>query len=222
MDSAYTSKYLAIARMLWDASEGNPDRIPGHYAGHLRHDYVDGSISLVSLLNRFEQYDFIEDYEFDEAVEILGKVNPNDWPDIEDIESVNLASLLSDEEDDDTELDFAEDNFGTAKTIEKGLAKVLESVLGEPVDSVRGKGGDYPSADNNFLQDSDGTFAGVFKHGEHKFNFEIFPDESGWTVTYRMSAETMDSLPPLHDQDKEDDDPTKKDYTRKPRNKGWR
>jgi hypothetical protein len=222
MDSAYSAKYLAIARMLWDASEGNPSGIPSHYTDHLAHTYADGDVSLASLLNRFEHFEFVEDYEFDEAVELLGKVRPQDWPDVEDIESVSLKDLLSIEDEDEDSLDFAEDNLGTAQTVEKGLAKVIESVLGEPVDSIRGKGGNYPSADNNFLQDSDGTFAGVFKHGEHKFNFEIFPDESGWTVTYRMSAETMDSLPPLHNQDKGDDDPTKKDYTRRPRNKGWR
>jgi hypothetical protein len=220
MDSAYTSKYLAIARMLWDASEGNPDRIPEHYAEHLRHDYVDGTVSLVSLLNRFEHHEFVEDYEFDEALELLGRVRPQDWPDIEDIQSVSIKDLLNNE--DDEEFEFAEDNFGTAEKIEKGLSRVIESVLGEKVDNVRGKGGDYPSADNNFLQEDDGTFSGTFNHGDHKFNFEIFPDESGWTVTYRLSSESMDSLPPFHNQDKEDDDPTKKDYTRRSRNKGWR
>ena len=221
MDSAYSAKYLAIARMLWDASEGNPSGIPSHYSEHLSHTYADGDISLVSLLNRFEHYEFVEDYEFDEAVELLGRVRPQDWPDIEDIESVSLKDLLN-IEDEDEDFNFAEDNFGTAQTVENGLAKVIESVLGEKVDHIRGKGGDYPSADNNFLQEDDGTFSGTFNHGDHKFNFEIFPDESGWTVTYRLSAETLDNLPPLHNQDKGDDDPTKKDYSRRTRNKGWR
>jgi hypothetical protein len=220
MDSAYSAKYLAIARMLWDASEGNPSGIPSHYSDHLAHTYADGDISLASLLNRFEHHEFVEDYEFDEALELLGRVRPQDWPDIEDIQSVSIKDLLNNE--DDEEFEFAEDNFGTAEKIEKGLSRVIESVLGEPVDNVRGKGGDYPSADNNFLQEDDGTFSGTFNHGDHKFNFEIFPDESGWTVTYRMSPETIDNLPPLHDQDKEEDDPTKKDYSRRTRNKGWR
>jgi hypothetical protein len=221
MDSAYSAKYLAIARMLWDASEGNPSGIPSHYSEHLAHTYADGDISLVSLLNRFEHYEFVEDYEFDEAVELLGRVRPQDWPDIEDIESVSIKDLLN-FEDEDEDFNFAEDNFGTAQTVENGLAKVIESVLGEKVDNVRGKGGDYPSADNNFLQGNDGTFSGTFNHGDHKFNFEIFPDENGWTVTYRLSAETLDNLPPFHNQDKQDDDPTKKDYSRRTRNKGWR
>jgi hypothetical protein len=222
MDSAYTSKYLAIARMLWDASEGNPARIPEHYADHLRHDYIDGSVSLASLLNRFEHYEFVEDYEFEEAVEMLGKVNPNDWPNVEDITSVSLEDLLESYEAKEDDFDFAEDNYGTAEKIEKGLAKVIESVLGEEVDNIRGKGGNYPSPDNNFLQQPDGTFAGTFNHADHKFNFEIYPDENGWTVTYRLSAESVDSLAPMHDEDKTEDDPTKKDYTRSPRNRGWK
>ena len=222
LDAAYQAKYLQIARMLWDTAEGDPERIPDHYASHLGHSYSDGDISMVSLLNRFDCAVSMEEQELDEAIELLGKVRPQDWPDVEDIESVSLTDLLSIEDDDEDSFNFAEDNLGTAQTVEKGLAKVIESVLGEPVDNVRGKGGDYPSADNNFLQDDDGTFSGTFKHGEHKFNFEIFPDESGWTVTYRMSPETIDNLPPLHDQDKEEDDPTKKDYSRRTRNKGWR
>jgi len=220
MDSAYFAKYLSIARMLWDASEGDPLGIPSHYSNHLSHTYVDGDISLAPLLNRFEEYEFVEDYEFDEAVELLGKVRPEDWPNIEDIESVNLRDLLNPPSED--EVDFAEDNLGTAQTVEKGLAKVIESVLGEPVDNIRGGGGGYPSSDNKFLQEGDGTFKGTFKHGENKFEFEIFPDESGWTVTYRLSADSLDGLPPFHDEDKGEDDPTKKDYTRKSRNKGWR
>ena len=222
MDSAYSAKYITIARMLWDASEGNPSGIPLHYSEHLAHTYADGDISLASLLNRFEHYEFVEDYEFEEAVELLGKVNPNDWPNVEDIASVSLQDLLASYEEKEDDFNFAEDNFGTAETIEKGLAKVIESVLGEPVDNIRGGGGNYPSKDNNFLQDGDGTFKGTFNHADHKFNFEIFPDENGWTVTYRLSAESVDGLAPMHNEDKTENDTTKKDYARKPRNKGWK
>jgi len=221
-DAAYQAKYLSMARLLWDCSQGNPRDIPGDYTEHLSHSYVDGDISLVSAIDRFEFAETLEPEEWDEAVELLSKVSEKDWPFIEDITSVNTEELLKIYDSDATEYDFAEDNLGTAEKIEKGLAAVIQSVLGEPVDNIRGGGGGYPSADNNFLQEGDGTFKGTFKHGEHKFDFEIFPDENGWTVTYRLSAESLDSLPPFHDEDKDKDDPTKKDYTRKSRNKGWR
>ena len=221
MDSAYIAKYLSISKMLWDAAEGDPSRIPDGYARHLDHTFVDGDISMVSLLNRFEFSEVLEPQEFEEALEMLGRVNPEDWPDLGSVESVHLNNLLTEGEDDE-EFDFAEDNLGTAEKIEKCLAKVIESVLGEPVTHIRGKSGSFPSPDNNFLQDTDGTFAGSCRHGDHTLIFEIAPTESGWLCTYRLAPETLDGLPRLADEDKDHDDPTKRDYSRRPRNKGWK
>jgi hypothetical protein len=48
--------------------------------------------------------------------------------------------------------------------------------------------------------------------------FEVFPDEQGWTVTYRMSAEDLDKLPEISHQD----DEKKSDYTRQVRHRGWK
>jgi hypothetical protein len=48
--------------------------------------------------------------------------------------------------------------------------------------------------------------------------FEVFPDEQGWTVTYRMHWNDLNDLPPVADQDNE----KKNDYTRHVRNRGWR
>ena len=209
--------------MLWDASEGNPAGIPSNYAEHLYHRYVDGSVSLVGLLPKFGNVDFVEDFELDEAIELLGKVNPGDWPNVEDIEGVNVEELLKIyDEDAAPGFDFVEDNLGTAERVEKVLAKVIESVLGEPVEKIRGKGGSFPSAANQFLQSPDGTFEGSFQHGNHKFNFEIAPTEAGWLCTYRMAEQTLDNLPPLHNEDKNEEDPTKKKYDRTVRNRGWK
>jgi hypothetical protein len=220
MDSAYSAKYISIAGMLWDACEGNAASIPQNYADHLHHTYLDGTVSLAPLLNRFEYEEPLTAEEFEEAIEMLGRVNPEDWPDIEDIVSLSLTELLSYEEEE--EFSFSEDNLGTAEKIEKCLAKVIESVLGEPVSHIRGKGGSFPSPDNNFLQETDGTFAGSFRHGDHTMLFEIAPTESGWLCTYRLDPETLDKLPKLANEDKDEEDPTKKDYSRTPRNRGWR
>ena len=223
MDSAYSAKYISIAGMLWDACEGNAADIPQSYADHLHHTYVGGDISLAPLLNRFEYTEPLTPEDFEEALEILGRVNPEEWPDIKDIVSLSLTEFLSDEdEEEDEDVSFAEDNLGTAEKIEKCLAKVIESVLGEPVTHIRGKGGSFPSPDNNFLQETDGTFAGSFRHGDHTMLFEIAPTESGWLCTYRLDPETLEKLPKLVNEDKKEEDPTKKDYSRTSRNRGWR
>lgn len=218
MDAAYQAKYLGMARLLWQASEGDPSRIPADYAGYLDHVYNDGDISLVGCLPLVEDYSELEDFEIDEAIEMLGKVNPGDWPDVGDIEGVSMEELLHVYDEDASEFDFVEDNLGTAEKVEQVLSKVISSVFGDKVSTIRSEKGYFASPKNNFLQEDDGTFAGTFMHDGNKFVFEIAPAEDGWICTYRMHWNDLDKLPPLHDED----DSNKNDYTRRVRHRGWK
>ena len=125
MDAAYQAKYLGIARMLWQASEGDPSRIPSDYAEHLSHTYSDGDISLVHLLPKFESFSELEDAEMDEAIEMLGKVNPEDWPLAEDVEGVSAEKLLGEYGEDNFDYDYVEDNLSTGEKVEKVLTEVI-------------------------------------------------------------------------------------------------
>ncbi len=221
MDSAFQAKYLTIARMLWNASEGDPTGIPRDYAEHLNHTYVDGDISLVSLLPKFESFSELDDVDIEEAIEMLGKVSPEDWPNVEDIEGVSVEELLRVYDIDATkpeDFNFVEDNLGTAEKVEKVLIEVISSVFGDKVSTVRSEKGYFPNPKNNFLQEEDGTFAGTFMYDGNKFMFEIAPAEDGWIATYRLHWDSLDSLPPKHDEDDKD----KNDYERKVRFRGWR
>jgi hypothetical protein len=204
--------------MLWEASEGDPRRIPDEYAAHLNHSYVDGDISLVGLLNRVEDYSELDDFEIEEAIEILGKVNPGDWPDVEDIEGVSIEELLRIYDEDATEFDFVEDNLGTAEKVEKVLIEAISSVFGDRVSTIRSEKGYFGNPKNNFLQADDGTFEGTFMYDGNKFMFEIAPTEGGWLCTYRMHWDSVDKLPPLHDEDTKE----KNNYTRRVRHRGWK
>jgi hypothetical protein len=218
VDSAYTAKYLGIARMLWNASEGCPENIPSSYCEHLHHVYVDGDISLVPLLSKFDYTEGLEDFEIEEAIEMLGKVSPSDWPNLEDIEGVSVEELLRVYDEDASAFDFVEDNLSTAEKVEKTLIEVISSVFGDSVSTVRSEKGYFANPKNNFLQEDDGTFAGTFMYDGNKFMFEVAPAEDGWLCTYRMHWDSVDKLPPIPQQD------DKKDtgYTRKVRNRGWR
>ena len=221
MDSAFTAKYLGIARMLWQASEGDPSRIPQDYAEHLNHSFIDGDISLGSLLPLVEDYSEMEDGEIEEAIEMLGKVRPSDWPDLEHIESVSLSDFLRvyDEAPEDTEdYDFVEDNLSTAEKVEKVLIEVISSVFGDKVSTVRSEKGYFANPKNNFLQEDDGTFAGTFMYDGNKYLFEVAPAEDGWLCTYRMHWDALNALPPKHDEDSEE----VTDYTRRVRHRGWK
>lgn len=217
-DAAYQAKYLGIARLLWQASEGDPARIPLDYAEHLNHTYVDGSISLAPLLAKFDYTEGLEDFEVEEAIEMLGKVNPEDWPLAEDIEGVSVEELLRIYDEDASEFDFVEDNLSTAEKVEKVLIEVISSVFGDKVSTIRSEKGYFANPKNNFLQEDDGTFAGTFMYDGNKFMFEVAPAEDGWLCTYRMHWDSVDKLPPIPQQD----DQSNNDYTRKVRNRGWR
>lgn len=217
-DAAYQAKYLGIARMLWQASEGNPASIPENYCEHLNHEYIDGDISLVSLLNRFESFSELEDQEIEEAVEMLGKVNPEDWPNLEEIEGVSLEDLLCVYDEDASEFDFVEDNLSTADKVEKVLIEVISSVFGDRVSTIRSEKGYFANPKNNFLQEDDGTFAGTFMYDNNKYMFEVAPAEDGWLCTYRMHWDSVDKLPPVS----QSDDERQTDYTRRVRNRGWK
>lgn len=219
MDAAFQAKYLGIARMLWECSEGDPSRIPEHYAEHLSYSYSDGDVSLGHLLPKFDGPQGLEDYEIDEAIELLGKVRPGDWPDPEYVESICPALLLSSgDAPEEEEFDFVEDNLSTAEKVEKTLAKVIESVFHEEVTEIRSEKGYFPNPKNNFLQEDDGTFAGTFKHGDYTYLFEVAPKEDGWIVTYRMHWDSIKKLPPIP----KEDDKTENDYTRRLRHRGWK
>lgn len=218
MDSAFQAKYLATARMLWESSQGDPSSIPQDYAEHLGHTYVDGDISLVPLLPKFESFSELEDFEIEEAIEMLGKVSPEDWPYMEDIEGVSVEELLKVYEEDASDFDFVEDNLSTADKVEKVLTEVISSVFGDRVSSIRSEKGYYANPKNNFLQEEDGTFAGTFMYNGNKFIFEVAPTETGWICTYRIHWDSLDQLPPKHDEDSKDDN----DYTRRVRHRGWR
>jgi len=204
--------------MLWEASKGDPLSIPADYCEHLRHEYVDGDISLVSLLNKFDYTEGLEDFEIEEAIEMLGKVRPEDWPNVEDIEGVSVEDLLHVYDENASEFDFVEDNLSTAEKVEKVLIEVISSVFGDRVLTIRSEKGYYANPKNNFLQEDDGTFAGTFEYDGNKFLFEVAPAENGWLCTYRMHWDSIDKLPPIN----QSDDETQTDYTRHVRHRGWK
>lgn len=206
-----------MARLLWDCSQGTPQDIPADYCEHLKHDYLDGDISLVPLLSKFDYVEGLEDFEIEEAIEALGKVSPEDWPAIEDIQGVSVEELLKVYDEDASSFDYVEDNLSTAEKTEKVLIEVISSVFGDKVSTIRSEKGYFANPKNNFLQEDDGTFAGTFEYDGNKFMFEVAPAEDGWLCTYRMHWDSIDKLPPKTDEPEEE-----KDYTRKVRNRGWK
>ena len=214
MDAAYQARYLGVAQTLIQASGGIPSGVPSAYAAHLNYTYSDGDISLAGLLPKLENFEGLEDYELNEAIEILGKVSPEEWPYPDEVESIDVEELLRIYDEDASSLEYMEAPGTTSEKAELVLRHAIESVWGDVVDKVRSVSGKYPDADNQHLQQPDGSYKGKFEYHGNVFDFQIEPDESGWTLQYRMQAKSLDSLPPITDMDSQIEESA--------RNKGWR
>ena len=145
---------------------------------------------------------------------MLGKVNPNDWPYSADVEGVNTEELLKVYDEDASFSNFAETPGTTSEKAELVLRHAIESVFGDTIDKVRSTSGKYADADNGYLQEPDGSYKGSFEYDGKKFDFQLEPDELGWTLQYRMTASAFDKLPPITDMDSQTDESS--------RNKGWK
>ena len=217
-DSAYLSQYYPMARLLLEACDTNAKDIPQHYLDNFHHKFANSDISLVPALSKLSHSESLEPWEFEEVLEILHRVNPRAWPDLESIESIDETLLL--EDNPETKYEYVEDNLGTAEKVERTLKSVIESVFKDNVNSIRDAKGNYPSSTNKFLQQDDGTFSGTFLHGEHKFHFEVAPTEVGWICTYRLSESSLDRIPQIVKDVKRDNQ--KVSNTKSIRNKGWK
>lgn len=208
VDQSFTRGARQVADLLWEMSEGNLSSITPSYLVNLRHQYEDGSISMLEVIDRVDlgQEASYEDY--CELVDSLLKVDPSEWPHPEDILTVSAEALQFQIEPD---FDFSEfegwdfeeevmeeeavvevdepDPF-SAK-METFLKKVIASVYIDGVSDVTDMEGNPPNAANNYLLSGDGkTYKGIFydtvPNGKSKqFPFTITENEQGkWSIKY--------------------------------------
>ena len=195
-DDNFENNARKVADMLWEASKGDLASIPNSYVESLSHDYSDGSVSLLHLLNRVSLTE--KTYkEFSEVVEHLIYTQDSDWPDEGNILEIQSEKLLQDPCGEDisfSELDFDlrfAENSNMSDKIELFLKKVISSVYLDGVSNVTDKDGNPPNASNSYLQSPDGkSFSGKFfdntdSEKPKKFDFEINKGSKGeWTIKY--------------------------------------
>lgn len=180
--------------MLWEGSKGNLQAIPSNYVESLGHEYLDGSVSLLNLLNKVSLSGKTYE-EFSEVVEHLLYTQASDWPaegSILEIQSEKLLYEVESEEFDfsEFEFDFAEPRDVSDK-VELFLKKVISSVYLDGVSSVTDKEGNPPNISNRYLMAPDyKSFAGTFydrsdKENVKKFDFEVKEGSNGdWQIKY--------------------------------------
>lgn len=194
-DQSFQDGAERVTNMLWEATNGNLSQIPREYLESLRHSYSDGSISMLELIDRLDLPPDATWEEYCEAVDLLMQVNPEEWPNPDSVEELQLSKLqyeiqAPDFSFDEDDLDFAEEEDLSEK-METFFKKVIASVYLDGVTAVTDPEGNPPNANNNYLMAEDGkSFIGVFYDsppGEDskKFPFQITEGAEGkWTIKY--------------------------------------
>jgi hypothetical protein len=193
-DDQFINSAMKAVDVLWEATGGDLSDTPDQYLSSLNYSYADGSVSMLSQLNKV---DFSEGTSYDDfmaAAKSLVKVDPEQWPEEEFTEEIQASKLdfeLSGAEDfSEDEFDFADGGDMSSKM---GLffKKVISSVYLDGVTSVTDKDGNPPNEANNYLMASDGkSFAGIFYDSPpdskaKKFPFKISEKSDGkWQIKY--------------------------------------
>lgn len=192
-DRSFAESARRVTDLLWETTNGDVTAFPRSYLENLRHDYADGKVSMLELIDRVDLGPSATYDDYCEVVDALMSVDLSEWPDADSVYEVaperlpyELDSSLDYTEE--TELDFAEDDMGPK--MEKFLRKILSTVYLDGVGKVTGIDGKPPSEGNNYLLSDDGKeFNGIFYDSERprekSYPFVISEKASGqWTVEY--------------------------------------
>lgn len=206
-DATFCESARRVADLLWETSRGDLSAIPKSYLESLRHDFSDGRISMLELIDRVDLGPEATYEEYCEVIDALLSVDPSQWPDPESVVEVPTNHLLYEIEPD---LDFSEFNFAEEEIIEETtvtpnrenvdalsekmetfLKKVIASVYLDGVTEITDEQGNPPNASNNYLLSEDGKqFKGIFydtppNDQAKQFPFVISDKGDGtWQIQY--------------------------------------
>ena len=188
-DAQFAEGARRVADMLWETTGGDVSAFPKSYLENLRHDYADGRVSMLELMDRVDLGPDATYEEYCEVFDALLDADPAQWPDPDSVLEVRSEKLLGNPEDFSEVFEFAEGSEDLSHKVETFLKKVLASIYTDGVSEVTDEDGDPPNESNNYLLSDDGEeFHGVFydKGGSStkEFPFRIYSTNGKWSVEY--------------------------------------
>lgn len=190
-DQAFSEAAKRVTDMLWEATKGDLSASPRSYLETLRHEYSEGNVSMLDLIDRVDLGPDATYDDYCEVVDALMSVDPAHWPNPDHVLEVlpgNLPFAFQPDYD-FSEFDFVEEEMVAEETItetpgkevvseevveEQGpdpmsekvelfLKKVIASVYMDGVTEVTDMEGNPPNEANNYLLSPDGKkFTGIF------------------------------------------------------------
>lgn len=191
-DRSFSEGARRVADLLWE-SGGHFSEYPRSYLENLRHEYADGKVSMLELIDRIDLGPNATYEEYCEAIDTLMRVDPSQWPAPDSVLQLQTEKLKYEVEQDFSEFgdfDFAEVPGDMSQKMETFLKKVIASVYLDGVSEVTDAQGNPPNEANNYLLSDDGKeFSGIFydRAGTQtkQFNFSIKEKAEGkWTIQY--------------------------------------
>lgn len=191
-DLSFSESAKRVTNLLWETTGGNFSEFPRSYLETLRHEFSDGKISMLELIDRVDLGPEATYDEYCEVVEALMSVDPTQWPEpdsVLQVQSDKLEFQIEPEPVEFNEFEFAEGDL-SAK-METFLKKVIASVYLDGVTDITDGEGNPPNEANNYLMADDGkSFSGIFYDaapgGKAKqFTFKISEKKDGnWQILY--------------------------------------
>ena len=204
-DASFSEGARRVADMLWENTGGNLSQFPKSYLENLRHEYSDGRLSMLELIDRVELGPEATYDDYCEAVDALMAVDYSLWPHPDDVVEIPYGHLIHeiDSSVDYSEvLDFADEMIAEeeamstpgGEVVEEGVAveqtaadplsdkmelffkKVISSVYMDGVTEVTDVQGNPPNEANNYLMAPDGkSFSGIFYDAPPNDQAKKFP-----------------------------------------------
>lgn len=191
-DLSFSENAKRVTDLLWETTGGTFSEFPRSYLETLRHEFSDGKISMLELIDRIDLGPKATYDEYCEVVEALMSVDPTQWPEpdsVLQVQSNKLEFQIEPEPAEFNEFEFAEGDL-SAK-METFLKKVIASVYLDGVTDVTDGEGNPPNEANNYLMADDGkSFSGIFYDAApgqkaKQFTFKISEKKDGnWQILY--------------------------------------
>ena len=107
-DQSFSEGARRVTDLLWNTTGGDVTQFPKSYLENLRHDYSDGKVSMLELIDRVDLGEGATYEDYCEIVDALLQVNPSQWPNPDIVVEVPSGHLSFEIEPD---FDFSEFDF---------------------------------------------------------------------------------------------------------------
>ena len=202
-DRAFADGAKRVTDLLWETAGGDLASFPKSYLENLRHEYAEGNVSMLELIDRVNLGPDATYEDYCEVVDALMEVNPDEWPSPDAVVEVPASRLQFEIEPevDFSEFDFADELIEEEAVVESPnetvaeeeviaeqtpdplsekmelfFKKVISSAYLDGVTAVTDQEGNPPTSANNYLMSDDGKqFTGIFYDAPPNQQAKQFP-----------------------------------------------